>query len=87
MQIIVQPAAWVNFNLYKMKISNIVLTAMISAAFLLSTDANAQKVNAQISKSQKFKNKIKKAKQDSIDKVEATKVDKIHKYCPPCGMG
>ena len=70
-----------------MKISNIVLTAMVSAAFMISTDTNAQKVNAQISKSQKFKNKIKKAKQDSIDKVEATKVDKIHKYCPACGMG
>ena len=50
-----------------MKISNIVLTAMVSAAFLVSTDANAQKVKPQISNIERIRNEIKKAKQDSIE--------------------
>ena len=73
------------FNNNKMKISNIVLTAMISAAFLLSTDANAQKVKPQISNIERIRNEIKKAKQDSIEKAEALKASRIRKSCPTCG--
>ncbi len=75
-----------------MKISNIVLSAMVSSSSLVSFESNAQ-----ISKRPSIE--IQKRQLDSVRKVDAEQKKilaqkrkndstiRVHKYCPGCGKG
>jgi archaellum biogenesis protein FlaJ (TadC family) len=77
-----------------MKISNILLSAMISASFLVSSELNAQKIKKPISESEKTKllksrklALINKTKKYSLKKAYEFNINQIEKYCPGCGKG
>ncbi len=95
---IAQLAEWVKFNfklnLIIMKISNVILSTMISASFLVCIESNAQKIKKPISEIKKTKRdslrKIvlsRKQKQDSIKTIRNLVIRDIDKYCPGCGKG
>lgn len=77
-----------------MKISNVILSTMISASLLICIESNAQKIKKPISEIKKTKkNSLKKIalsrkqKQDSIKTVKNLVIRNIDKYCPGCGKG